>query len=512
MADVSSSLPLTRVSRRAALAMGGASAASVTLLGIAAAGTRPTDEKNPIRALTPRGKPGHQFVLYSDCCAGIPNGRYAANLQSVNRTVARIRPEPEFISFPGDAISGYITDYAALRKQWEYWSNTEMAWLKEKPFPLYQSTSNHNTYDDGSEKVFREVHPDIPQNGRADQKGLAYFVRRDDLLYVSTHQPDRRRTPNYRPGMLIDSKWLDRILTENKDARFKFVAGHYPVFPVNGYVNYPLWCFKPEERRPFWKVLVKHRVDAYLASHIIAFDVQVHDGVLQIVSGGAGTNYGPGGFMPGRTEYLHAVQMAVDDSGLRYQVLDIAGKVRESLVWPFSLPKVDAWTTLTSQNIKAIMTGSSVSKGIVGWRFRGTIGRTNLKQQASTLLCGWNNGEGVATVWIGFDGNPPRATVRLVPESTYGSQTWTGPIFKEQSPFDFQIALHPGMGPSGVLFRKDNSSPWSSLSSASSRGDEILSWPPHWAIGMSQSGTTDRQFQGTNLDITWTRCDVPGLS
>ena len=25
--------------------------------------------------------------------------------------------KPEFISFPGDAISGYITDYAALRKQ-----------------------------------------------------------------------------------------------------------------------------------------------------------------------------------------------------------------------------------------------------------------------------------------------------------------------------------------------------------------------------------------------------------
>ena len=62
-----------------------------------------------------------------------------------------------------------------------------MAWLKEKPFPLYQSTSNHNTYDYDSEKVFREVHPDIPQNGPGDQKGLAYFVRRDNVLYVSTH-------------------------------------------------------------------------------------------------------------------------------------------------------------------------------------------------------------------------------------------------------------------------------------------------------------------------------------
>ena len=37
-------------------------------------------------------------------------------------------------------------------------------------------------------------------------------------------------------------------------------------------------------------------------------------------SGGAGTVYGPNGAMPGLTEYLHCVQLAVDDQALRYQV------------------------------------------------------------------------------------------------------------------------------------------------------------------------------------------------
>ena len=67
---------------------------------------------------------------------------------------------------------------------------------------------------------------------------------------------------------------------------------------------------------------------AYLCSHILAFDVQVHDGVLQILSAGAGTAQR----MPEGVEYLHAVQLALDAEGLRYQVLDQAGAVREELI------------------------------------------------------------------------------------------------------------------------------------------------------------------------------------
>ncbi len=190
------------------------------------------EDSKSIPALLPRDKSGHRFVLYSDCCSGIPGTAYENNLQSVNRMVARIHPQPEFIAFPGDAVSGYTKDYVELRRQWDYWQGTEMKWARERKLPLFQSTSNHNTYDVGSEKVFREVHADLPQNGPPGQKGLAYWFRRGDLLYISTHQPDQR--------MPIDHAWLDRVLTDNADARFKFVAGHYPVFPVNGYIAWPL--------------------------------------------------------------------------------------------------------------------------------------------------------------------------------------------------------------------------------------------------------------------------------
>jgi len=464
-------------------------------------------DTNPLPALTPRDKTGQHFVLYADCCSGVKGSAYGANLRKVNSVVGRLRPGPDFIAFPGDAVSGFTTDYDALRGQWEYWHGTEMKWLQETGIPLYQSTSNHNTYDPGSEEVFREVHRHVPQNGPADQKGLAYYVRRGNLLYVSTHQPDRRwpqAPPSYRPDMVFDADWLDRVLTEQKDAKFKFVAGHYPVFPVNGYEESPLWCFKPEERAPFWNVLVRHKVNAYLASHIIAFDVQIHEGVPQIVSGGAGTAYGPGGAMPGLTEYLHAVQLAIDDQALRYQVLDVTGTVREQLSWPFSLPLSGKWQPMAGREDTSHVQSDEQISEVVAWRFRGILGDVTHDAVAQTLLCGWRPEQETADVWVGFHGNPARLTVRLLTGSKLGVQTWEGGSFKPETQFDFQLALHPGMGPGGILHRRDDSAPWSSLNSTSPKGTEDLTWPNKWSTGMRYGNSADQPFAGEALQIVWT--------
>ena len=81
---------------------GGIVAATLTHRACVAA-----DEPMAIPALLPRDNSGHRFVLYSDCCSGSPGTAVARNLQSVNKMVARLQPQPEFIAFPGDAVSGY---------------------------------------------------------------------------------------------------------------------------------------------------------------------------------------------------------------------------------------------------------------------------------------------------------------------------------------------------------------------------------------------------------------------
>jgi hypothetical protein len=281
-----------------------------------------------VAALTPRGS-GHQLVFYGDCCSGIPGGKRESNFAQVNAVLRCLDPPPDFIVFLGDHIAGTPGDSDSIRAQWRHWLTNEMAWLDSDRIPLYHVTSNHDTFDVVSEHVWREVFPDIPCNGPPGQEGLSYWVRRDDLLLVMVNT-SFSGLGGYGH---VECAWLDATLGAHADARYMVVAGHHPVFSVNGYDERPKWCIVQEEADAFWSVLVRHRALAYLCSHIIAFDVQEHDGVLQICSGGAGTNFGPGGFM-GEGEYHHFVQSALDAHQFRLQTIDPEGRVRERHACP----------------------------------------------------------------------------------------------------------------------------------------------------------------------------------
>jgi hypothetical protein len=493
-------IKVMKINRRRFFQLGSGTLASILLGQTKVIGSEPSGDIIP--ALMPRDDQGHHFLFYSDCTSGRPGQPQEKNLQLVNAMIRRIQPRPEFVVFPGDAIMGYTKDYGELRRQWDHFYDKEMGWLQALKLQFYQSTSNHNTYDEGSEEVFREVHPHLPQNGQGKQKGLAYYVRKGNFLYISTHQP------HWNPQ--IDYQWLDEVLEKHGDAKYKFVAGHYPVFPVNGYEANPQWCFPPHLRKPFWDIMLKHRVNAYLASHIIAFDVQVHNGLLQITSASAGSVFGPDGFMRGKEEYLHAVQMAVDEQGLRYQVHDHQGVIKELLVWPFVLPRTSEWRPLEDASANAVMANIDWDHELIGFRIRAVAAKLNRDGVDRTILSTSHNiprmpGGEIEPLWIGIDGDNHRLLVRIVPRSGGSWQEWLGPIVKDNEAFDFQIVLHSGMGPGGVLLRPTDETGWSTLSSHSNKGLEDFHPPSSWTIGHGQSGKTDRPFDGENLRVAVAR-------
>jgi hypothetical protein len=129
---------------------------------------------------------GHQFLLYGDSCSGVPNALHERTFASVNAVVRRLRPQPEFVLFSGDEIIGLVPDPEALRAQWRYWLDKEMAWLDRTKMPMWHTTRNHTTYDEMSEGVFREILR-LPKNGPPAQEGLSYWVLRNDLLMVFVH-------------------------------------------------------------------------------------------------------------------------------------------------------------------------------------------------------------------------------------------------------------------------------------------------------------------------------------
>ena len=433
-----------------------------------------------IPALTPTSS-GHQFVVYADSCSGVPGHLHERNLAAVNRVIQRLDPPPDFICFPGDEIQGLTGDEAKLRDQWRYWLQTEMAWLDRQRTPLYHTTGNHTTYNTMSESVFAEV-IDAPRNGPPTQPGLAYYIRRGNLLMVFVHTLWSGRGGEGR----LETTWLDRVLSEQNDAEIKFVFGHHPAFPVNGFAGAFQRQINADDARALWNVLQKHEVTAYWCSHILAFDVQVHGGILQIVTAGAGTDHR----MPAETEYLHCVQAAVDADELRYQVLDVDGQPRERLTWPLPTPDWEPYKP-----------GAMLpSKEVTLWRF---TGRTNQAAVSApqTLLAAEAEAGQLPSIWIGLTGPEQRLTAYLSHAPERSPHHWYGTTLSRGQPFDLQLALHRGMGPGGLLWRRGATGPWSSMSAASAWGLERLAPVRRWQTGHSIEG--DQRFAGDGLSVAW---------
>ena len=432
-------------------------------------------------ALTPHGK-GHQFVCYADSCSGVKGALHEKTFAQVNKIVASLEPPPEFICFPGDEIQGLVSSELELRNQWRYWFEHEMAWL-DRATALYQTTGNHTTYDTMSERVFADVMSHLPNNGPETQKGLSYFIRKDDLLMVFIH--------TLWSGLggegFVETDWLEQTLSAHKDARYKMVFGHHPVFPVNGFAGEYQRHLGSESASAFWQCLIRHHVLAYWCSHILAFDVQVHDGVLHLCTAGAGTAHR----MPEESEYLHCVQASLDTRGLRYQVLDAEAKCREWLEWPPKLPEETLWSEVDPKALPMF----SAQPFLLAFNFEGVAPDAPHKTPQTFLSL---VAEGSSVLWIGLQAH--RLCVLISPAPGRSPHLWYGPHLEPEKPFNVQVLIHPGMGPGGILWRWHEDISWSSLQAASSWGAERLSGGDMWHLGYGAS-PTDRPFLGRDLRI-----------
>ena len=464
------------------------------------------------RPLVPADADGHHFLFYGDCCSGRPGHEYATAFAAINAVAKRAveRYEPQFVCFLGDNISGKklhpapgetggITDDTdELRRQWRYWFDKEMSWLDCDRFPLYHLTSNHNTFNPAGVAVFREILSDLPRNGPPGQEGLAYYVRQGTLLMIFVHTADETSRGN---ATRVETTWLDEVLTKHADARHKIVFGHHPMYPVNGFDWYPDWNMVPAEAQRFWDVLVRHDVLAYLCSHVLAFDTQVHRGILQVTTSCGGV------CQPPSVEYQHLVQACVDEHGLHCQTIDVEGRRREWIRWPFEVPPVKSWTPLEGPDVTLPMPDGwedrTATCQILLMRFRGVC-PAPWPGDPQTLLLGYSGGNfgSPRNVRFTLEGARPTLNVGLVVEHPY-AQKWTGPVLSPGAPFDVQVAIHPGMGPGGIMWRRDEQSAWSSMVSESPRGAERNGWTIQWKLGHDVCGPQDKPFTGEGLRVTW---------
>jgi hypothetical protein len=249
----------------------------------------------------------------------------------------------------------------------------------------------------------------------------------------------------------------------------------------------------PDDGAKFWETLVRHKVIAYVCSHILTYDVQVHDGVLQILTGGAGRT----------REFVHLIQMALDAQGLRYQVLDATGKLAHLLEWPMRLPSSQQWTAFqdNSQLVYSAGAGQPLSRLIV-WRFSG-VSDSAENSDIQTLVSGWEPGPHLPAIWIGLLGRERRLCVQLRPVKGRSPTYWRGPTIQTNERFDVQLAMHSAMGSGGILWRCGDQDKWSSLSSSASWCVGRIADLTHWSVGHDRSGPGDRAFRGCGLKVAY---------
>ena len=440
------------------------------------------------------GADGHHFVVYGDSCSGISGALHEGTFTQVNKTIRALETPPAFICFLGDEIMGLTVDAQALRRQWRYFFGQELSWLDREAIPLYHTTGNHTVYDSVSESVYLEVMAHLPQNGPADQHGLSYFVRRGDLLMIFVNT---LWSGSSGEGTL-ETEWLNKTLTQHEDARHKLVFGHHPLWAVNGYFGDYQRPIERENGLRFWDVLQRHEVLAYFCSHILAFDVQVQGGVLQICTAGAGAAHR----MPPEHEYLHIVQAALDADGFRYQTLDRQGKLREWLCWKWQLPPSSGWATFEPTSALSLAKDClqlARTAILIAWEITACLS-PEAGHQPQTILCAHAESGALPYLWLGISGVEQQLTVLLSPEANRSPHRWQGPVLPVDRPFSIQFAIHSGMGPSGLLWRWNEDDPWSSMIRASPWGVERLPWPCEWRIGESAG---QQKFRGQDLRLKW---------
>ena len=228
---------------------------------------------------------------------------------------------PDFNLNAGDIMDArWWTNAEQVRKKTEeYWTGFNKRYA-DHDLKVYVAPGDHEYGDDGGLKkgdIARAFGKQftalmgMPKNGPENHLGRAFFVRQDNLLVITLdtfEDAGKRFAYTVGPKQLT---WMEKTLVEHKDAEFVIVQGHLPIVGPVKSKNSSASMLKDGTKSPLWKLMVKHKVDAYFCGEHHRITVKKHDGIWQIVHGALwGTqtdlNYLSGVVKPGKmTLKLH---------------------------------------------------------------------------------------------------------------------------------------------------------------------------------------------------------------
>lgn len=266
---------------------------------------------------------------------------FAVNVKALNliaheiaRDIRDSNVNCELVLFGGDLIKGQYAENTTQTnlEQFQEWKQAMKpvynAFHVKDPqsVPLYVVRGNHEIYTKKSgvtaEQVLQDwmaaFGKDMPQNGPppptiehpqvSPQKGLNYFVKHKNVLFVAV---DQYVEPGVDPS--INLEWLNKTLKEQKTGPHAVVFGHAPAWPAVRTRNDKSLFDYPGLSQKFWQSIEAGGCRVYLTGHqhytaVNLIRTQGKPDMWQIMSGSAGAPLTKGKLEivdPGNTPYVN---------------------------------------------------------------------------------------------------------------------------------------------------------------------------------------------------------------
>ncbi len=242
-----------------------------------------------------------QFAVFGDNRAGAHQYSETPELQSPRfggLVTDMVDARPDFVIGLGDFISGYVASGKPVKS--DVRSSTAQLVLEYdhylsalKPFrqatiPIYNVPGNHDIFGwKVAQNLFTERLGPLHQS--FDHRG-SHFV----LLNTEEVGQQSGRISRISPAQFA---WLEKDLRNSKNARYRFIFMHRPVFSSRKQPHYPL---AEQDRRRLHNIFVTYNVRMVFGGHEHTYNHQQHDGIDYYITGLAGVGYDK----EGNTNYL----------------------------------------------------------------------------------------------------------------------------------------------------------------------------------------------------------------
>ncbi|MDI6783043.1 MAG: metallophosphoesterase [bacterium] len=234
-----------------------------------------------------------RFAVMADSRKSKEEPVNVAEFQKVLAQMKKVRPQPQFVFFPGDMVRGMDTSYSGMTHQYTVWKNTVTAYYPISFF--YLGMGNHETYnghpDSQAERAFVDIFSEF--------KATEFLPGYNRTVYYLDYDNSRLfmlNTNHINANHQVDStqrEWVSRNLNQKTH---NFIFMHEPAYPISSHIGSSLDVI-PTERDAFWKIVDTANVSAvfvghehyYARRHIdSAFNPEYKNKIYQVTTGSCG--------------------------------------------------------------------------------------------------------------------------------------------------------------------------------------------------------------------------------